>query len=1048
MAGIRTRIISKALAAAMSFILVCMSLLPAGAGGGAAVQASAAEPYVKKFDFGTKTSPVMEGFIQVHDGLLYTEELGYGLEAATVSRDRGDGATTDDDMQADFILGTAYTFKANIPNGEYNVTIYSGDRLAGTSTTKTNITLEGQLAGTISSRQATASATYRTIVQDGQLTVGVTGAGAGGYLNGMIIEEVVATAPSVPPAPANLTVSAVGGQTVTLQWAASAGASGYTVYRSNTPDLGLAAIGSVPSTTYTDSTDTSSIWYYQVKASNEAGLSEGSNVAQSTVYQAPQQQQPLPDGLPIRLDFGSGALQDGYFGVSSSAAYDPVLKYGFADPAKVGSVDRGTAEALKTDFITPGDTTFNIDLPNGDYSVTITSGDALEATETGVVAETIQKIQNTSVSAGAYIERTFDIALVDGQLNLGFTGAAPKLNGVVISKLPDRIPGELPTVFIAGDSTVQTYDPYWKPQAGWGQMIQRFFSTDVTFDNQAIGGRSSKSFIVEGRLDNILREIKPGDYFLIQFGHNDATISVPERYASPADYKEYLRSYVVGTRQRGATPILVTPMGRRSFNADTGKFNVSFPEYVAKMKELAAELNVDLVDLSTLSIAYYDSIGPEGSLSVFLHLAPGIYSAFPNGNADDTHFQEYGAIQLARLLSGGIGQLNLPLAQYVTDIEQPAEVPAKPTGVKASNISNAGATLTWNETAGADIYNIYRKLESDTDYAIIGTATIPLINMTGMKDGQTYNVRVSAVNGKGESELSDVVVIKSKNAVYKYDFGLAGTPVAEGYNGVNLSTKYTPERGYGITDTAGMIGRDRGTGGDLLRDWLGYFNARWEFKTDLPNGLYSVKVYVGDFLGSARTDIAVEGKSYGTVSAPKQNYTEKVIPQVSVMDGQMNFLFSGSTGIVNGIEITPILLAPSELKVDGLDLDPEHPSAAISWEAADEAVRYNVYRQTGGTNESQLIGSTETNSYTDTTVDVGMKYIYAVSTIDQAGVETEPSLPLEVAVIDPAQPIPVAPENLIIGPVNKNDITFSWNAAEGAITYNIYRSKKSTGITS
>ena len=131
--------------------------------------------------------------------------------------------------------------------------------------------------------------------------------------------------------------------------------------------------------------------------------------------------------------------------------------------------------------------------------------------------------------------------------------------------------------------------------------------------------------------------------------------AVPERYASPADYKEYLRSYVVGTRQRGATPILVTPMGRRSFNADTGKFNVSFPEYVAKMKELAAELNVDLVDLSTLSIAYYDSIGPEGSLSVFLHLAPGIYSAFPNGNADDTHFQEYGAIQLARLLSGGIG---------------------------------------------------------------------------------------------------------------------------------------------------------------------------------------------------------------------------------------------------------------------------------------------------------------------------------------------------------------------------------------------------------
>ncbi|XEC94550.1 fibronectin type III domain-containing protein [Paenibacillus tarimensis] len=1129
----------KWVAVMLILTLIIGGLPPAGAvgvedAGGIGTGSNAtAEPVVKKFDFGTQTSPVSEGYNQVHDSLLYSPTLGYGLDSQTASRDRGDAATTEDDMEADFVLGMGFTFMADIPDGEYDVTVYSGDRLAGTSTTKTTIYLEGQEAGTIATRQATASATYRTVVQDGQLTVYVTGAGVGGYLNGLIVREVGPTPPAAPEtltvlsasrdgvvlqwssvtdavyynlyrsigdtetylkltqtadvgykdtavvagssytyyatalngsglesapspsatatvplvitppeAPADLEVISVTARTVELQWTASEGADGYAVFRSAAVDGPFAEIGTAQTAAYSDETDTSSVWYYQVKASNEAGYSEGSNVAQSTVYQPPS---PLPEQMPIRMDFGHGAQEDGYIRVNSDTAYNPEWKYGFADPSKVGSVDRGTADALRTDFITPGDSTFLIDLPAGDYTVTVIAGDALEATDVGVVAETIQKVQTTAVAAGEFMERTFDIALVDGQLNLSFTGAAPKLNGLVIAKLPERTPGTKPMAYIAGDSTVQTYDPYWRPQAGWGQMIQRFFTSDVTFDNQSIGGRSSKSFIVEGRLDNILRAIKPDDYFLIQFGHNDATISRPERYASPADYKEYLRTYVTGTRQRGATPILVTPMGRRSYNSETGKFNVSFPEYVEKMKELAAEMDVALVDLSALSVAYYDSIGPEGTLSVFLHVPPNMYQAFPNGIADNTHFQEYGAIQLARLLSGGIRQLNLPLAAYVTDIDPPAEVPNKPAGLAASNISNAGATLTWEETAGADIYKVYRKLSSDSEYSLIATSTVPLANIAGMEEGQAYDIRVTAVNGRGESEPSDPVTITMKKALYKYDFGPAGTPVAAGYTEINLSTVYTPERGYGITDSTNMIGRDRGSDGDLLRDWLGYFNAGWEFKIDLPNGLYAAKVYVGDALGSARTDVSVEGKSYGTVAAPSKGYTERVISQVSVKDGQMNFFFSGTTGIVNGLEITPIMLAPSELKVDWTELESADPSVAISWKAVDEAVRYNIYRQEDGMSEARMIGSAETNAYTDTAVDVGIRYTYTVTAVDGTGIETVPSMPLTVSMTDSSVPVPPVPTQLVLGAVNKNDITFSWEPSEGASTYNVYRTKKENG---
>jgi fibronectin type 3 domain-containing protein len=748
-----------------------------------------------------------------------------------------------------------------------------------------------------------------------------------------------------------------------------------------------------------------------------------------------------------KFDFGTptSLVQEGYTKVSSESSYSEEKGYGFSDKNKVNSSDRTTTDPLTSDFISTTEATFNVDLENGDYSITVIAGDELEVTEIGIKAENIQKIQNATVAAGEYIERTFEIALIDGQLNLQLTGTAPKLNALLIEKLPKRSAEEKPTVYIAGDSTVQTYDEYWRPEAGWGQMIPRYFSSDITFKNHAIGGRSTKSFINEGRLDNVLRIIKPNDYFLIQFGHNDATVSIPERYASVPDYKNYLKTYINGARQRGATPILVTPVGRRDFNAESGKFNVSFPEYVQGMKEVAEEMNVDVIDLSARSVAYYDTIGPEGTLSVFLHTDPGVYAAFPNGSQDNTHFQEYGAIQLARLVSDEIKSLNIDLSSYVTGIEVPKNTPNKPTNVTASNISNAGALLSWKEVEGADIYKVYRKLSSETEYKLIGTSTIPRLNITGMEEGKTYDVVVSSVNGKGESQLSDVTQFTTKKATLKFDFGLAGTPIAEGYTGVDLSTLYTFERGYGIVDSKGMIGRDRSAGGDLLRDWIGYFNVGWKFNVDVPNGLYALKVYVGDFQGSARTSLSIEGQSYGDISAPSRNYTTKVISQVSVKDGQMNFSFGGSTGIVNGIEITPILIAPSDLKVEDYSLDVTNPYTTISWKAVDEAVGYNVYRKVVGTTEFTLVGSSTEPAYTDKTVDVGMEYEYVVTTVDNTEVETDPSNVLKVLMIDPSQPVPSTPNNLVVTEVNKSDLTFSWDEVEGAISYNVYRSKKEKG---
>ncbi|RDG36818.1 rhamnogalacturonan acetylesterase [Streptomyces corynorhini] len=225
------------------------------------------------------------------------------------------------------------------------------------------------------------------------------------------------------------------------------------------------------------------------------------------------------------------------------------------------------------------------------------------------------------------------------------------------------------TLYIASDSTAQTYNSGYYPQAGWGQTLAPFFTSSITVANHAIGGRSSRSFIEQGRLAVIHQAIRPGDYLFVQFGHNDATTTNPERYTSPADYKEYLRNdYIRATRARGATPVVVTPVSRRSYNASTGQFNVSFPAYVDAAKAVAAEEGAPLVDLSALSRAYLNGIGPEAAKGVFLWLSPGQYPNFPNGVSDDTHFQQYGATQMSRLVAQATSRLGLPISGEVRPV--------------------------------------------------------------------------------------------------------------------------------------------------------------------------------------------------------------------------------------------------------------------------------------------------------------------------------------------------------------------------------------------
>lgn len=226
----------------------------------------------------------------------------------------------------------------------------------------------------------------------------------------------------------------------------------------------------------------------------------------------------------------------------------------------------------------------------------------------------------------------------------------------------EMMSGEQPvTLYLAGDSTMSNYKSSFYPRMGWGQVFGRWFGSGAAVCNAAASGRSSKSFIAERRLSAIWSRIRPGDYLFIQFGHNDQKEDEARHTDPNTSYVEHLRQYVDGARTRGALPVLITSVQRRSFD-EQGCFADTHGEYPTAMKRLAAELEVPLIDLAEKSRRLFESLGAERTKALLLWLQPGEQANYPDGVTDDTHFSEAGAIAIARLVVEGIKELDLPLA--------------------------------------------------------------------------------------------------------------------------------------------------------------------------------------------------------------------------------------------------------------------------------------------------------------------------------------------------------------------------------------------------
>jgi len=248
------------------------------------------------------------------------------------------------------------------------------------------------------------------------------------------------------------------------------------------------------------------------------------------------------------------------------------------------------------------------------------------------------------------------------------------------------------TIFVIGDSTAAKKDlSKGSPERGWGMALQCYFDEAfVRVDNHAVNGRSSKSFITEGRWQKVLDKIQPGDYVIIQFGHNDEKAGA-DRHTDPGTtFDANLAKYVNETRAKGGIPILMNPVVRRNFakkavknDDDEALRNTTFKDganiqegdrlkdthglYAVAPKHVADSLHVLFVDANKITHDLEQGLGVEGSKKLHMWYKPGEHPAVPDGKQDNTHYNGYGAHQVAKLLADALCQEIPLLTKYRTD---------------------------------------------------------------------------------------------------------------------------------------------------------------------------------------------------------------------------------------------------------------------------------------------------------------------------------------------------------------------------------------------
>jgi len=322
---------------------------------------------------------------------------------------------------------------------------------------------------------------------------------------------------------------------------------------------------------------------------------------------------------------------------------------------------------------------FSVAIPDGNYRVTVILGNKKKAGQTVVRAESRRHYVDMVTTKKGEFEtvsfivnkhspiikgdvrvklkpREVDYKNWDDSLNLSFCGLNPAIQRIKIEPIMDVI-----TVFLCGNSTV--VDQENEPWASWGQMITRWFEPQVAIANFAESGLSCTSFLAQLRLDKILSQLKKGDYVIVEFGHNDEK----EKKAGDGAWYSYSRNlkiFIDRVKEVGGNIIFCTPTARRSFD-NNGRIINTHGDYPTAMKAVAMRENVPVIDLTQMSTTFYETLGVEGSKKSLVHYPANTFANQDKPLADNTHFNPYGAWEVAKMVVMGLKQIHSPLADYL-----------------------------------------------------------------------------------------------------------------------------------------------------------------------------------------------------------------------------------------------------------------------------------------------------------------------------------------------------------------------------------------------
>lgn len=320
---------------------------------------------------------------------------------------------------------------------------------------------------------------------------------------------------------------------------------------------------------------------------------------------------------------------------------------------------------------------FSVKVDDGNYRIKVELGSKKRVGETTVRAEGRRlMVHNVATKKGKFVtyefvvnkrspriddksrvrikEREKDYLAWDDKLTLEFNGDAPAVKSIHIER-----DDQCPTIYLCGNSTV--VDQNNEPWASWGQMITRWFGPEVAVSNHAESGLTARTFIAAGRLDKILTTLKKGDYVFVEFGHND------EKEKRPGDgawyhYVYNLKIFVDQVRSKGADIVFCTPTQRRAFDSDNKTIRNTHGEFPAAMLSVAEREKVPVIDLNGMTKIFFETLGYEDSKRALVHYPKELYG---RELADNTHFNPYGAYEVAKCVVMGMKQLQLPIVQYL-----------------------------------------------------------------------------------------------------------------------------------------------------------------------------------------------------------------------------------------------------------------------------------------------------------------------------------------------------------------------------------------------